>query len=645
MSRSYRYLVFFLLFAIGLVSSSVSTAAQNAPVTITVDAASNRHPINPHIYGVTWATTAELRDLNTPLNRFGGNDTSRYNWQLNASNHAKDWYFESIAKPSAVAGEHGDTFISNSKAANAQPMVTIPMLDWVAKLGPNRATLPGFSIAKYGPQTDNDATWFPDAGNGVQLNGQFIVGNDPTDAHVPSSSAFQRGWMQHLISKWGTSGNGGLRYYILDNEPSLWHETHRDVHPTGVTMDELKNRMIDYATTVKATDPLAVVLGPEEWGWPGYFLSGYDQHYSQQHGWGWFPDRDNHGGWEYLPWLLDQFRQHNAATGKRLLDVFTVHFYPQGGEFSDDVSPSMQERRNRSTRSMWDPNYLDESWINDRVQLVSRLKNWTSTYYPNTPVGVTEYNWGAENHINGATTQADILGIFGREGLDMAARWETPPATTPTYKAMKMYRNYDGKQSTFGDTNVSAVVPNPDTLAAFAAERSTDRALTMMVISKALSGDTATTINLTNATPGATAQVWQLTAANTITRLADVTVSGNSVSATLPPQSITLFVVAGKSNSQLPAAPSNLTATALPGQQLKLAWTDNAGNETGFSLERCIGARCGNFAPIATVGANVRTYMDTGLLITTTYSYRVRAYNSAGNSQYSNTASTRIRRR
>ena len=92
-----------------------------------------------------------------------------------------------------------------------------------------------------------------------------------------------------------------------------------------------------------------------------------------------------------------------------------------------------------------------------------------NTYYPGTQIGITEYNWGAEGHINGATAQADICGIFGREGLDMATRWTTPDRDTPTYKAMKMYRNYDGSKSTFGDTSVSATVPNPDNLSAFAA--------------------------------------------------------------------------------------------------------------------------------------------------------------------------------
>src|SRR5207302_1820859 len=78
-----------------------------------------------------------------------------------------DWYFESIADSSSTAGERGDTFISQAKAAGAQAMVTIPMLDWVAKLGPNRSKLASFSQAKYGAQTGNDWQWYPDAGNGV----------------------------------------------------------------------------------------------------------------------------------------------------------------------------------------------------------------------------------------------------------------------------------------------------------------------------------------------------------------------------------------------------------------------------------------------------------------------------------------------
>jgi len=709
---------------------SASASAQNAPVTIDVDVNLNRRLINPNIYGVAHATTAQLNDLNSPLNRNGGNNTTRYNWQLNADNRANDWYFESIPEPSSVAGERGDTFITNAKAANAQAMLTIPTIDWVAKLGANRSKLASFSIAKYGAQTANDWQWFPDAGNGIRTNGQYVIGNDPNDANSPSSSTFQQGWVNHLVSRWGSNANGGLRYYILDNEPSIWHSTHRDVHPTGATMDEIKNKMIDFAGKIKAVDPSALVVGPEEWGWSGYTLSGYDQQYGGLHGWSFMPDRSNHGGWDYLPWLLDQMRQNHLATGKRLLDIFTVHYYPQGGEFSNDTSSAMQLRRNRSTRSIWDPNYVDESWINDRVQLVPRLRSWVAAYYPGTLTGITEYNWGAENHINGATAQADILGIFGREGLDMAARWTTPDPNTPTYKAMKLYRNYDGNKSTFGDVSVAATGPNPDNVAVFAAERSTDGALTIMAISKYLSGSTPATINLANFPHNGTAQVWQLTSANTINHLSDLSIMGGSFSVTLPPQSVTLFVLPEASgnqspaaamtalptsgvvplnvafdgsnssdadgsivsytwnfadgatasgvtanhtystpgtftarltvtdnqgasssttatiqvNANLPGAPSLLTATARSRAQIDLIWTDNASNEDGFKIERCAGATCTNFAQIATVGANVKMFSNTGLKPNTTYRYRVRAYNLSGNSAFSNIASAKTPR-
>jgi PKD repeat protein len=495
-------------------------------------------------------------------------------------------------------------------------------------------------------------------------------------------------------------------------------------------MDEIKNKMIDFAGKIKTVDPSALIAGPEEWGWSGYLLSGYDQQYGSLHGWSFMPDRSNHGGWDYLPWLLDQLRQSSLATGNRSLDIFTVHYYPQGGEFSNDTASGMQLRRNRSTRSLWDPNYVDETWINDRVQLVPRLRSWVAAYYPGTLTGITEYNWGAENHINGATAQADIYGIFGREGLDMAARWTTPDASTPTYKAMKMFRNYDGNKSTFGDVSVAAAGANPDNVAAFGAERSVDGALTIMAISKYLSGSTGATFNLANFPHNGTAQVWQLTAANTINRLSDVNFIGGSFNATLPAQSVTLFVLPTAAGNQspvavisalpasglaplnvafdggassdadgnivshawnfgdgatasgvttshsyatagsyvarltvtdnlgamnsitttiqvtanLPGTPSNLTATAISRSQINLNWSDNSGSETGFKIERCTGAACSNFAQIATVGANVKNYSNTGLKRNTSYRYRVRAYNSFGNSAYSNIASAKTPR-
>ncbi len=535
-----------LVAAMALGAATATLYAQNAAVIITVDAGANRRAINPAIYGVAYATTAQLLDLNTQLHRYGGNNTSRYNWQLNADNRGADWYFQSIAEASATPGQRVVDFVAASKAGNAEAMITVPILDYVGKLGANRGKLASFNSAIYGPQDNCDWQWFPQACDGMR-NGQPIVGNNPLDANVVNSTTLQAGMVSQLVSQFGFARAGGNRYYVLDNEHSIWHATHRDVRPVGVTMEEARDRMVLYSAAIKATEPDALVVGPEEWGWSGYVLSGYDQQYGSQHGWSFLPDRAAHGGKDYLRWLLEEFKQRSDVDQQKVLDVFTVHYYPQGGEFwpANDVSTSMQLRRNRSTRSLWDPNYVDETWIDDRVQLIPRLRSLVdSYYYPGTPIGITEYNWGAETHINGATTQADIYGIFGREGLDLGARWTTPATSTPTYQAMKMYRNYDGNRSAFGDTSVRATATaNADNLSVFAAERSSDGALTVMVVSKVLSGATSVTMNLWNFAPGNAAQVWQITSGNAINRLPDVALSSQSLGANVPAQSVTLFVI------------------------------------------------------------------------------------------------------
>jgi hypothetical protein len=506
-----------------------------AQIAINVDAAANRHPINPNVYGVAFATAAQLADLNVPLNRSGGNAATRYNWQLNAANRAADWFYESIGETSALAGESADAFIRDTKSAGAQPMITIPMIGWTAKLGPNRAKLASFSVAKYGAQQSTDP-YMPDAGNGVRANGSEIGGNDPNDANMPVDALFQQAWVQHLVTQWG-----GVRWYLLDNEPSIWHATHRDVHPAGATMDEVLAKMRDHAQRIRATDPNALICGPEEWGWAGYFYSGYDQQWAAAHDWSSFPDRTAHGGAESVPWLVSQLRG--------LLDVVTVHYYPQSGELSDDLSTAMQLRRNRSTRSLWDPKYVDESWIGDTVRLIPRMREWAAGL----PIGITEYNWGAEGNMNGATAQADVLGIFGREGLDLAARWTTPAAGSPAYDAIKIYRNYDGAKSAFGDTSVGAGGPNPDDVAVFAAQRSSDNALTVMIV-KVLSGTTAAAVKLSNFNAAANAQRWQLASGTHVARLADVAVSGGALSLTLPAKSVTLLVIPPAPNVRRRAA-------------------------------------------------------------------------------------------
>ncbi len=111
--------------------------ATNTPLAITVDARLNRRPISPLVYGVAFATSSnQLADLNCPIHRSGGNNETRYNWQINAHNLDADWYFESYPDSSATPGQTADTFVANSKGAGAEPMITVPMIGWAPKLGP-----------------------------------------------------------------------------------------------------------------------------------------------------------------------------------------------------------------------------------------------------------------------------------------------------------------------------------------------------------------------------------------------------------------------------------------------------------------------------------------------------------------------------
>jgi hypothetical protein len=322
----------------------------------------------------------------------------------------------------------------------------------------------------------------------------------------------------------------------------------------GVTAREVRDRIIETASMIKDVDAGALVLGPEEWGWSGYFHSGFDLQWGDMHGWnGPLPDRAANGGQPHLPWLLEQLRREHERTGRRLLDVFSVHYYPQGGESSDDVSPAAQRLRSRSTRALWDPHYLDESWIADQVRLIPRLREWVAQHYPGTAIGITEYDWGAQHHISGAIAQADVLGIFGREGLDLATRWEAPDFGSPAFNAMRMYRNYDGAKSAFGDISVEVRMPASDRVVAFAAERSTDGSMTVMLLNKDLEAAAPLTLQFDPSfVPGRTAQRWQLTARNVIERIADLKPRGAQWPLTLPAQSISLLVLppAGRHNAR-----------------------------------------------------------------------------------------------
>ena len=108
-------------------------------------------------------------------------------------------------------------------------------------------------------------------------------------------------------------------------------------------------------------------------------------------------------------------------------------------------------------------------------------------------------------------------------------------------------------------------------------------------------------------------------------------------SGSVPSEVVPGSVLSPFQTDSIPATPGGLILTAISSQRIDLAWTDSSSNESGFRIERAIGS--GSFTEIGTAAANVTTFQSTGLTANTLYSYRIRAFNTAGNSNYCPAAS------
>jgi hypothetical protein len=532
---------------VALVSTTVSPPVATSGPALTVNAGAGRHVISPLIYGMNFPNEALAAELRLPIQRWGGNSTTRYNWQNDTGNQASDWYFENIPRdnpnPAQLPnGSASDRFVEQGRRTNTQILLTVPLIGWTPK---SRERACGFSISKYGAQQANDWEWAPDCGNGLKPDKSPITANDPADTSTAIGPAFVQSWIQHLIARYGSAANGGVRFYNLDNEPMLWNSTHRDVHPLPTSYDELRDRTLAYAPAIKATDPGAQTVGPALWGWTAYFYSALDA----APGGSWWndpKDRKAHANLPFVEWYLQQMRTYEQQHGLRILDYFDLHFYPQGsGVFSaqsgDDAT---QQLRLRSTRALWDTTYTDESWIAEPVYLIPRMRSWVNNNYPGTRLAVGEYSWGAMCHISGALAQADVLGIFGREGMDLATLWDPPRSNQPGAFAFRMFRNVDGSGAGFGDTSVQATSANSDRLAVYAAQRTQDGALTVLVINKTTAPLSAS-LALSGFSPSASAKAYRYSYAQqtAIASLPNQAVVSKAIQATYPAYSITLFVI------------------------------------------------------------------------------------------------------
>jgi hypothetical protein len=164
-----------------------------------------------------------------------------------------------------------------------------------------------------------------------------------------------------------------------------------------------------------------------------------------------------------------------------VLDYFDEHYYP---EFKDGASQMA------STRTLWDATYDSGNWVEKSVfhgpmRLIPRFKEWIAAYYPGTKLAFSEYSFASgKKRIEDALAEADVLGIFGSEGVDLANMWDAPKPDEPIAFAFRVFRNFDGKGGMFGENGVAAVSSDRARLAVYASTRRSDGALTIVVLNK-----------------------------------------------------------------------------------------------------------------------------------------------------------------
>jgi hypothetical protein len=427
-----------------------ATGRSTAPVRklrLVVDCGAPARPISPLIYGITYSARGGAHQwmLGASARRWGGTPTTRFNWEIgHAWNTGLQGFFRNVND----AGDEASSwirFMDENKAQGVATALTVPIIGWVAK----DAVSYSFPVSVFGPQ-EATAPENPNAGNGKGKDGRLLPPGPPGRTSVPAPPDFVGRWVRAIRQR-DTAGRRSVDLYVLDNEPMLWNSTHRDVHPGPTSYDELLQKTVAYGGAVRAADPGATIAGPAIGVGSAYLYSASDL----VAGVGARPERRAPGDPPFMPWWLRRLREHSQRTGVRVLDVVDVHFFPQEQDISGGkIDSASSASRILSTRALWDPDHVDESWIGGRIQLIPRLRQSIDENYPGLGISIGEWNFGADGHMSGGLATAEALGRFGALGVRAAFYSRCPDERTPTFWAFRAFRDFDGLGGRFLDWSV-----------------------------------------------------------------------------------------------------------------------------------------------------------------------------------------------
>jgi hypothetical protein len=512
-------------------------------VTFNINSTQDVRAISRFIYGMNFWESNQ-RPANLTLSRSGGNRNTAYNWETNASNAGADWFNQNDDFMGGGNTPNGAIApgIQSARSGNAGMIVTVPLIGYVAadKNGDGDVNqTPNYLAARFKQSLPRKGT-------------AFSLAPDVTDAFV-----YQDEYINFLDQTYpgAFAAPDNPIFVSLDNEVDLWAFTHARlrgdaVSPvtsqagTKVGYAEIAQLNRDYANAAKDVNPNVVTFGPVSYGWQG-FVRLQDA-----------PDANNR---DFLDFFLQQMAQAEVADGRRVLDVLDLHWYPEAQGNNAAGTPTritdtntdagVVAARKQAPRSLWDPTYTETSWITGcclgPIRLLPRIKDKITAHYPNTKLAITEYNYGAGQHISGGIAQADVLGVFGREGLFAATHWRLSNDNDFIYGGFEMFRNYDGVNGSFGNTSIRA--SNSDVAAASVYASVNAGNASRMVIVAINKNDAAQTaaIAVTHTTQFNRAEVYTLAGSNSVPqRQADISITlTNAFQYSMPANSVTTLVL------------------------------------------------------------------------------------------------------
>lgn len=486
-----------------------------------------RHAISPYVYCTNqpdWQGHPHI-----PLARQGGNRMTAYNWENNASNAGSDYQHQndSFLGGGDTPGEVVRLHVQAAHDRGAAALVTVPLVGYVAadkNGGGDVAGSPNYLQTRF-----RISQAFK--GSGLSLN------PDPNDGYV-----YQDEFVAWLDSKFPYAKNDARKrlMFSMDNEPDLWSSTHARIHPDPVGYAELLTKNVEYARAVKSVLPGATVFGSVNYGWAGMTT---------------LQDAPDNAGRDYLDFFLAGASAAESAAGKRLIDVLDFHWYPEAqgaGEriTSSGSSAGLVAARLQAPRSLWDPSYTEDSWITQYstsgpIDLLHRLESKIAASYPGTGLAITEYNYGGTNHISGGIAQADVLGIYGREGVYAACYWSLTGADDYVWGAFDAFLDYDGAGSGFGDTSILASTSDVPGTSVYASLDAGSEDRVIVVALNKTSAPVDVGVSLTHTVQLTKAETYELSAASpALSRGADFNLSKtNAFVRPLPAFSVTTLVL------------------------------------------------------------------------------------------------------